>query len=54
MVAGLPLQWTDLQTALEQEQKKTANVLNNIGLVYDKLGKKKKAQKYYKAAQGLN
>ncbi len=38
---------------LALEIKETANVLNNIGLVYDKLGKKKKAQKYYKAAQDL-
>jgi len=36
------------------EQKKTANVLNNIGLVYDKMGKKKEAQKYYKYAKDLN
>jgi tetratricopeptide (TPR) repeat protein len=39
---------------LALEQKETVNVLNNIGLVYDKLGKKKKAQEYYKAAKALN
>ena len=38
---------------LALEQKETRNVLNNIGLVYDKLGNKKKAQEYYKAAQDL-
>ena len=38
---------------LALEQNETVNVLNNIGLVYDKLGKKKEAQKYYKSAQDL-
>lgn len=38
---------------LALEQKETSNVLNNIGLVYDKLGQKKKAQKYYKLAKDL-
>lgn len=37
--------------ALEQEE--TVNVLNNIGLVYDKLGDKKEAAKLYKQAQAL-
>ena len=35
------------------EQKETVNVLNNIGLVYDALGDKKKAQGYYKDAKAL-
>jgi len=35
------------------EQKETVNVLNNIGLVYDKLGDKKKAAAYYKDAAAL-
>ncbi len=35
------------------EQKETVNVLNNIGLVYDKLGDKKEAAKLYKQAQEL-
>ncbi len=35
------------------EQKETVNVLNNIGLVYDAMGKKKKAQGYYKDAKAL-
>ena len=35
------------------EQKETANLYNNIGLVYDKLGQKKKAQSYYKEAKAL-
>ena len=48
----------DYDNALERfdmalELKETANVLNNIGLVYDKLGKKKEAQKYYKLAKEL-
>ena len=38
---------------LALEQKETANVLNNIGLVYEALGQKKKAQEYYKAAKEL-
>jgi tetratricopeptide (TPR) repeat protein len=38
---------------LAMEQKETSNLLNNIGLVYDKLGKKKKAQSYYKQAKDL-
>lgn len=37
--------------ALEVEE--TVNVLNNIGLVYDKLGDKKEAAKLYKQAQAL-
>lgn len=35
------------------EIKETANVLNNIGLVYDAMGDKKKAAKYYKNAKVL-
>ncbi len=35
------------------EQKETVNVLNNIGLVYDAMGNKKKAQAYYKDAKAL-
>ncbi len=38
---------------LAMEQKETVNLLNNIGLVYDKLGDKKKAQSYYKQAKKL-
>ena len=38
---------------LAMEQKETVNLLSNIGLVYDKLGDKKKAQNYYKLAKGL-
>jgi len=38
---------------LALEQRETANVYNNIGLVYDKLGKKKKAASYYKEANNL-
>jgi len=34
-------------------QKTTVNVLNNIGLVYDKLGNKKEAAAWYKKAQDL-
>jgi tetratricopeptide (TPR) repeat protein len=37
--------------ALEFEE--TVNVYNNIGLVYDKLGDKKKTTEYYKRAQDL-
>lgn len=33
--------------------KETANVLNNMGLVYDKLGDKKEAAKLYKQAKAL-
>ncbi len=35
------------------EQKETVNVLNNIGLVYDAIGDKKAAQRYYKDAKAL-
>jgi hypothetical protein len=35
------------------ESKETVNLFNNIGLVYDKMGDKKKAAEYYKAAQDL-
>ena len=35
------------------EQKETVNVLNNMGLVYDKLGDKKEAAKLYKQATAL-
>jgi len=35
------------------ELKETVNVLNNIGLVYDAVGDKKKAQEYYKDAKAL-
>ena len=35
------------------EEKETVNVLNNIGLVYDALGDKKTAQRYYKDAKAL-
>ena len=35
------------------DQKETAAVLNNIGLVYDKLGNKKEARKWYKMAKEL-
>lgn len=38
---------------LALEQKETVNALNNIGLVYEAMGDKKKAQEYYKAAQEL-
>ena len=38
---------------LAMEQKETVNLLNNIGLVYDKLGDKKAAQNYYKQAKKL-
>ena len=38
---------------LALEQKETVNLYNNIGLVYDKLGQKKKAQSYYKEAKAL-
>jgi len=38
---------------LALEQKETVNVLNNIGLVYDAMGQKKKAQRYYKDAKDL-
>jgi len=38
---------------LALEQRETVNVYNNIGLVYDKLGKKKKAAKYYQEAKQL-
>lgn len=34
-------------------EKETVNVYNNIGLVYDKLGNKKEAAKWYKDAQAL-
>jgi tetratricopeptide (TPR) repeat protein len=34
-------------------EKETVNVYNNIGLVYDKLGNKKEASKWYKDAQAL-
>jgi tetratricopeptide (TPR) repeat protein len=37
--------------ALEQDE--TVNVLNNIGLVYDAIGDKKKAQEYYKSAKAV-
>ena len=29
-IPGIPLQWTDLQTALEQEQKKTAKLQEQL------------------------
>jgi superkiller protein 3 len=35
------------------EDKETPALLNNIGLVYDKLGKKKQAQKWYAMAKEL-
>ncbi len=35
------------------ELDETVNVLNNIGLVYDAMGNKKKAQEYYKDAKAL-
>lgn len=35
------------------ELKETVNILNNIGLVYDAQGNKKKAQEYYKDAKAL-
>ena len=38
---------------LAMEQKETADVLNNMGLVYDKLGDKKEANAYYKEAKEL-
>jgi len=34
-------------------EKETVNVYNNIGLVYDKLGNKKEAAKWYKDAEAL-
>ncbi len=37
--------------ALEHEE--TVNVYNNIGLVYDKLGDKKKTVEYYNRAKAL-
>lgn len=38
---------------LAMVEKETVNVFNNIGLVYDKLGDKKEAAKWYKSAQNL-
>ena len=38
---------------LAMDQKETVNLLNNIGLVYDKLGNKKEAAAWYKAANKL-
>ena len=38
---------------LAMESKETVNLYNNIGLVYDKMGDKKKATEYYKAAEDL-
>jgi tetratricopeptide (TPR) repeat protein len=38
---------------MAMEQKTTANVMNAIGLVYDKLGNKKEAAVWYKKAQDL-
>jgi tetratricopeptide (TPR) repeat protein len=35
------------------DDKETPALLNNIGLVYDKLGNKKEAQKWYKMAKEL-
>ena len=35
------------------EYKETVNLFNNIGLVYDKLGDKKKSAEWYKKAQAL-
>jgi Flp pilus assembly protein TadD len=35
------------------EQEETVNVLNNMGLVYDKLGDKKEAAKLYNQAKEL-
>ena len=35
------------------ELEETVNVLNNMGLVYDAMGNKKKAQEYYKDAKAL-
>ncbi|MFT5784635.1 MAG: tetratricopeptide (TPR) repeat protein [Candidatus Krumholzibacteriia bacterium] len=34
-------------------EKETVNVFNNVGLVYDKLGDKKEAAKWYKSAKDL-
>ncbi len=34
-------------------EKETVNVYNNVGLVYDKLGNKKEAAKWYKDAQAI-
>ena len=39
-IPGLPLQWTDLQTALDQEQKKTAKMQEQC----DRLREKNVAQ----------
>ncbi len=39
------------EAALEQQE--TADVLNNLGLVYDKLGEKDEARSYYAAARDL-
>jgi len=38
---------------LALEQKETPDVLNNIGLAYDKLGDKETAQTFYQEAKGL-
>lgn len=38
---------------LAMEQKESVNLLNNMGLVYDKLGDKKTAQDYYKQAKAF-
>jgi tetratricopeptide (TPR) repeat protein len=38
---------------LALEQKETSDVLNNIGLAYDKLGEKETAQAFYREAKGL-
>ncbi len=42
-----------LKYELALEQKETADVLNNLGLAYDKLGKKEIAQSFYKEAKKL-
>lgn len=41
------------QYELALEQEETADVYNNIGLAYDKLGDKEMAQTYYREAKGL-
>ena len=38
---------------LALERKETSDVLNNIGLAYDKLGDKETAQAYYNDAKNL-
>ena len=50
----LPGQYDEALEAYDMalEQKETVNVLNNIGLVYDKLGDKKEAARAVQAGQG--